>query len=91
MAMQKVVVVSDVAPLAEIVSDGVNGLVCLADNKDSLKEKIILLYNDESLRDVLSIKARKWVEENRSWDLIVKKYIMLYNSFRKNNGEKIEI
>jgi glycosyltransferase involved in cell wall biosynthesis len=83
MAMQKAIIVSNVGPLVEIVDDNINGLVCLADNQESLKEKILLLYNDEHLRTTLAINARKWVEDNRSWDLIVKKYIMLYNSFRK--------
>jgi glycosyltransferase involved in cell wall biosynthesis len=83
MAMQKAIIVSDVAPLIEMVDDGINGLVCLADNQGSLKEKIILLYNDEVLRKKLALNARKWVQKNRSWDNIVQRNIVLYQSFLK--------
>ena len=43
MAMKKAVIVSDVAPMLEMVQNGVTGLVSQANNKDSLKDKIILL------------------------------------------------
>jgi len=83
MAMKKAVIVSDVAPLLEIIEDKKNGLVCKADDKESLKETIKLLYNDIGLREELAINGYNWVKEYRSWDLIVKKYIKLYNSFKK--------
>ncbi len=82
MAMKKAVIVSDVAPLLEIVEDGINGLVCKADNIESLKASIVQLHEDVSLRKSLGTKARKWVESNRSWNDISEKYIKLYNSFK---------
>ncbi len=82
MAMKKAVIVSNVAPLLEIVEDGVNGLVCKADDTVSLKHSIVQLYEDILLRKRLGENARKWVEHNRSWNVIGKKYNILYNSFK---------
>ena len=82
MAMKKAIIVSDVAPLLEIIEDGVNGLVCKADSVESLKEVISKLYCDKNRREELSEEAYKWVLENRTWDKMSQKYIELYNSFK---------
>ncbi len=84
--MKKAVIVSDVAPLLEIVEDGINGLVCKADNMESLKSSILRLYQDVSLCETLGKKGRNWVEANRSGNDISEKYIKLYNSFRESHA-----
>ena len=83
MAMKKAVIVSDVAPLLEMVEDGVTGLVCKADDVQSLKDKILLLYTNQELRKTIATNAFKWVKEYRSWDLMVRKYITLYDTIAK--------
>ncbi len=85
MAMKKAVIVSDVAPLLDIVEDGANGLVCKADDTVSLKHSIVQLYEDVALRKTLGESAREWVEQNRSWQDIGEKYITLYNTFRQRH------
>lgn len=81
MAMKKAVIVSDVDPLLEIVKDGVTGLVCKADDKESLKESIKSLYDNEALRMTLANNAYDWVHKYRSWSRISKKYNDLYKQF----------
>ena len=81
MAMKKAVIVSDVAPLLEMVEDGVTGLVCKADNQDSLKEKLVELYKSKELRELLTNNAYVWVKKERNWNVVVEKYESLYNFF----------
>jgi len=85
MAMEKAVIASDVAPLLEIIENGKNGLVCKADNVESLKTSILQLYNDVALRKRLGREARKWVKVNRTWDNASQKYMKLYRSFGSDN------
>jgi len=82
MSMKKAVIVSDVAPLLHIMNNGKNGLICRADDIDSLKEMITLYYTDAALREKFTKTARAWVENNRSIDTIGLKYKKLYDSFR---------
>ena len=85
MAMRKAVIVSDVAPLLELVENGSHGLVCKADNLESLKRSILQLHQDVSLRERLGVKAREWVELHRSWKDASEKYMKLYNTFKDDH------
>ncbi len=86
--MKKAIIVSDVAPLLEIIEDGENGLVCEADSVESLKETILKLYHNKERRKELSKKAYNWVLEHRTWDRMSQKYIELYKKLKK--GKKWE-
>jgi glycosyltransferase involved in cell wall biosynthesis len=81
MAMKKAIIISDVAPLLEIIEDGENGLVCKANSVESLKESILKLYYNKEMRKELGQKAHSWVLKNRTWDKISQKYINLYSKF----------
>jgi len=81
MAMEKAVIVSNVAPLLEMVRDGKEGLVCESDSVESLKEAIVQLYKACSLRKTLGRTAREWVVQNRSWEENGVRYKALYDSF----------
>lgn len=78
MATAKPVIVSDLPPLLEMVKDGENGLVCKADDLQSLIDAIQRLYENPDECQTLGKAARKWVAENRSWEDMSKKYINLY-------------
>jgi len=80
MAMEKAIIVSDVAPLLEIVNDRINGLVCISDDIDSLTNTILQVYRDDKLRESIAKNASEWVGENRSWKAISNRYIKLYLS-----------
>lgn len=85
MAMKKSIIVSNVAPLLEIIEDNKNGLVCQADSVENLKEAIFKLYSDKELRKVLSQNAYNWVLENRTWNKMSQKYKVLYEGFKYKN------
>jgi len=79
MAMAKPLIVSDVPALLESVRDGETGLVCKADDRRSLQEALMRLYESPGLRQQLGLSAQAWVQQHRSWETVVKRYISLYN------------
>jgi glycosyltransferase involved in cell wall biosynthesis len=64
MAMDKIVVASDVAALAEIVQDGINGLLCRKDDVGDLADKLEMVLDPAFAH---SLRPREWVIANRSW------------------------
>lgn len=80
MAMGKVVVSSDVAALAEIVNDGVTGLLHRKDDPEDLARKIEQLIVDPELRTSLGLAAREWVVEERDWKVIAKRVDNVYRN-----------
>jgi glycosyltransferase involved in cell wall biosynthesis len=80
MAMGKVVVSSDVAALAEIIDDGVTGLLHKKDNPEDLANKIRLLIEDHDLRERLGKSAREWVVAERDWKVIAKRVDTVYRN-----------
>lgn len=67
MAMEKVVIASDVAALAEIVSHQSNGLLFEKGNAESLVEGLRALLDSSQLRRSLAESGRRWVEQERDW------------------------
>jgi len=78
MAMEKVVLSSDVAALAEIVEDGYNGMLFEKDNVQDLADKIELLANDSELREKLGKQAREWVVKERDWSVLSQRLVKIY-------------
>ena len=71
MAMGKAVIVSDVAALTEIVSDGRTGLVFAKGEMIDLTRTIERLLDSPELRISLGTAAREWVRTQRAWSSIV--------------------
>jgi glycosyltransferase involved in cell wall biosynthesis len=67
MAMKKVVVMSSVAAMAEMVEEGVTGLVFQKGNQDSLVSTLSHLITEPELRIRLGEQARHFVESERNW------------------------
>ncbi len=88
MAMEKAVISSNVAALAEIVTDGYNGLLFEKDNAEDLALKLERLINDKKLRLKLGKQARKWVLEYRDWKVISKTLSDVYNKIGNENKLK---
>lgn len=80
MAMQKAVIVSSVAALAEIVTDGTTGLIFTKGSSDSLAEKLRLLLDDSGLRKRLASSGREWVERERDWESLSEDIGQIYAS-----------
>ncbi|MBI5809744.1 MAG: glycosyltransferase family 4 protein [Deltaproteobacteria bacterium] len=68
MAMETPVVVSDIRPLLEVVTDKVTGLVAKTKDPESLAEKIEALMRDKALRDRLGAAGRRLVVERFSME-----------------------
>ena len=80
MAMEKAVVVSDVAALTEVVTDGETGRVFAADDVESLTQTCAGLIENPALRMQLGQKGREWVRSERAWARVVNGYREIYES-----------
>ncbi|WP_157973807.1 glycosyltransferase family 4 protein [Desertihabitans aurantiacus] len=78
MAMAKVVVASDVAALAEVVEDGVNGMLHKKGDAGSLAAVLRVLLDDAELRARVSSQARAWVVQHRRWEVLARRMTALY-------------
>jgi glycosyltransferase involved in cell wall biosynthesis len=78
MAMGVPMVASDVGALAEIVEDGVTGLLHRRDDIDSLSRQLARMLEDPALRRSLADSAATWVREHRSWSAVADHVIDVY-------------
>ena len=67
MAMEKAVVVSSVGAMAEMVEDGVTGLVFKKGDTNALSDALSRLIADAEVRISLGKNARAYVESERTW------------------------
>lgn len=72
------VIAFDVGGNSDLIKDNVNGLLIKNISPEALRERIIYALNIENYKQ-LSENARKYVEENFSYEIIAKKYLNLYN------------
>lgn len=83
MAMGKAVVASDVRALAEIVTDGENGLLHVKGDLDSLRCVLERLLDDDQLRARLGDTGRRWVERERDWSRLARRVSDIYAEIRE--------
>jgi glycosyltransferase involved in cell wall biosynthesis len=83
-AMQsgRAVVMADLPALAEIVEHGVTGLLYPAGNVEALSNTIQSLIENESIRSELGNNAKKWVEQNRTWSVVIDSALNAYQISR---------
>jgi glycosyltransferase involved in cell wall biosynthesis len=72
MAMEKAMLVSDVAALTEIVEDEVTGLTFRKGDVESYVTQLERLIDDAELRARLGKRAREWVVAERDWSVVVR-------------------
>jgi len=80
MAMGKVLLVSDLPALKELVKPDLSGELFETENSEDLADKIMKFIINPEETNRLGQSARKYVENNYSWQKIIKKYISLYES-----------
>tara|TARA_B100000212_G_scaffold89121_1_gene65337 strand:- start:4542 stop:6623 length:2082 start_codon:yes stop_codon:yes gene_type:complete len=80
MGAGKVLITSSVQALAEIVQDGITGMVFEKDNSADLADKLETAILDEKLRKNIGENANRWVIENHSWDVISQRVTSLYDT-----------
>lgn len=73
LAMGKAVLVSDLAPLAEMIADGRTGLVVRRDDPAALEAGLVQLVGDPGLRLRLGRAGRRWVLLERTWDGVARR------------------
>ncbi|MFB7798567.1 glycosyltransferase [Isoptericola sp. NPDC056134] len=78
MAMGKAVVASDVQALAEIVDDGVTGLLHRKGDARDLQAKLEILLDRPELVRSLGEAALRWVRTERDWSVIASKVSEVY-------------
>lgn len=80
MAMGKVLLVSNLPALKELVKPNISGELFETENSEDLADKIMKFIINPEETNRLGQSARKYVENNYSWQKIIKKYISLYES-----------
>jgi len=80
MAMGKVLLVSDLPALRELVKPKISGDVFEVENSQDLSEKILKYLSDEKTMKQIGKTARKYVVDNYDWAKVIKKYIILYKN-----------
>jgi PEP-CTERM/exosortase A-associated glycosyltransferase len=83
MAMAKAVVVSDVAPMLELVRDEQTGVVFQAGDVRDLASKLTRLLRNPALREQIGQGAREWVLRERQWPDLISRYRDVYQSVVK--------
>lgn len=68
-AMKKAIVVSSVRALTDMITDGENGLVFEKGNIKDLAIQLEKLIQNTELRSELGENARRWVEDERTWEI----------------------
>ena len=73
-------VVTDLPAMQDIIVDGKTGFVVPQKNIRKLAEKIILLLDDQVLRESLGREGRRLVLKNYDWNIIARQYADLIES-----------
>ena len=74
------VIATDVGGVHELVSNDKTGLLVTPNNSKELLEKINYLLNDIELCNRLANNAYEFVKKNFSWEVLLPKYIELYEN-----------
>jgi glycogen synthase len=77
------VVVSDVGGLKEIVQHRVNGMKLMTGSRDSIKDNVLELLNNELLRKSVSENAYGTVLEKYTWNKIAIDTVLLYEKVKE--------
>jgi PEP-CTERM/exosortase A-associated glycosyltransferase len=78
MALGKAVLASDLPALRELVRPGETGLLFPADDPGALLESCLRLLAEPALRERLGEQGRRYVEAERQWGVLVRRYEEVY-------------
>jgi len=78
MAMEKVVVGSDVGGLRELFGDGEVGFLVEPENPRALANRLLSLVESATVRHAMGKSAREFVLRDREWNKIVSRYLNIY-------------
>lgn len=78
------VIATNIGGLPEIIKDNVNGILCNQENKDSLKQAIMTLYNHQEILNKFIIQAKDSVKEMTNINEVISKYHSIIESLKIN-------
>jgi len=84
MASSKPVVVSDKVGASEIIKNGENGIIFPFGHPEEMAKEIEKLINDPGLRKSIGRNARKYVENNLSWEAYAKNMLSVFYDIVEN-------
>lgn len=85
MAFSLPIISTDAYGLAEQIEDNKSGLLIMTGDKEALKDKILYLIKNREAAKKLGINARKKLEEEFSYEKMIKKYDSLISEVVNNN------
>tara|TARA_B100001063_G_C16652882_1_gene496902 strand:- start:186 stop:1028 length:843 start_codon:yes stop_codon:yes gene_type:complete len=77
MAYKKLILVSDVGGMKELVENEVNGIVFKSDSYDEIKNVILEVINRNDLDKIID-NSFQYIKEERSWKVNVRNYNLIY-------------
>jgi glycosyltransferase involved in cell wall biosynthesis len=78
MAMERVVVGSDIGGMRELFRHEETGFTVLPENLDALADCLTRLADDAALRQRIGKQARAFAVRERDWERIVERYLDIY-------------
>ncbi|MBL6873963.1 MAG: glycosyltransferase [Flavobacteriales bacterium] len=83
MAYRKLVLVSDVGGMKELVKNEFNGIVFNSDSYKEIKNVIIDVINRNDLDKIIE-NGFMYIKEERSWEINAKKYYSIYENLKND-------
>ena len=86
MAMEKIILGSDINSIKNLIKNGVNGFLFKSGNKDDLIEKLIFIIENFGEFENVRKRARIDVQNRYSWKRMRKKLKSIYSSIKKERN-----
>lgn len=87
MAMEKIVMGSDVGGIRELVREGENGVLFRAEDQQALAEKCRHVLAHIGEMKTMAVNARRYVIEHRNWKKICERYFGVYEKMGLDIGK----
>jgi len=78
--LQVPVIATNVGGIPELISNNITGLLVPPENPEEMTNAINELLSDNNTKQKLSKNAFEFINKNFSWDVLIEKYIKLYES-----------
>ena len=78
--LQVPVIATNVGGIPELISNNITGLLVPPENPEAMTDAINGLLSDNNTKQKLSKNAFEFINKNFSWDVLIEKYIKLYES-----------
>ncbi|VVB89281.1 Trehalose synthase [uncultured archaeon] len=74
------VIGSNIGGITDIIRNKENGLLVEPENPKDIADKIIMLLSEEKLKQKFSKNGLETVKEKFSWDVVINRFVEVYNS-----------